>query len=63
MSKSQEAPYGTWKSPLAADTFAAGAVSLDEVVVNVGSEGLECSFAVVLTTSHSSEMAQSTSLR
>ena len=36
MSHPQVAPYGTWKSPLSADVFAAGIVSLEEVVVNVG---------------------------
>lgn len=48
MSKPQEAPYGTWRSPLSADIFAAGAVSLKEVVVSVSSQQPNLSVVLAL---------------
>jgi hypothetical protein len=63
MSKPQEAPYGTWKSPLPADAFAAGAVSLEEVVVNVSADRFRLQGAVQLIENDSNRTARSTSLR
>jgi hypothetical protein len=62
MSKPQEAPYGTWKSPLPADAFAAGAVSLEEVVVNVSADRFRLQGTVQLIENDSNRTARSTSL-
>ena len=63
MSKPEEAPHGTWKSPLSTDIFAAGAVSLEEVVVNVSNQQSMLSAVLALVTSGSNQTAESTSLR
>ncbi len=63
MSKPEQAPYGTWKSPLSADIFAAGAVSLEEVVVNVSTPQPKLSVVLASVTSGSNQMGESTSLR
>lgn len=63
MSKPQEAPYGTWRSPLSADIFAAGAVSLKEVVVRVSSQQPNLSVVLALLMSGSNRTAESTSLK
>jgi hypothetical protein len=62
MAMPQEAPYGTWTSPLSADIFAAGAISLNEVVVNGSDEHLLVGSAALIKTG-SDQMAKSTYLR
>jgi hypothetical protein len=52
------APYGTWKSPISADIFAAAAVELAEVVVNV-SRTPACLLYVELTVTIAGEDWQS----
>lgn len=48
MAQVQQAPYGTWESPITPDHFASGSVILDQLDVNVSNNGIDL-YSILIT--------------